>query len=71
MDVEKRVRYRTICAILKLVEVTGKGNNDICLSRSKDTIRKTVLVLVDQMERTLRKHGRWVTNAVAQVRVVW
>ena len=33
--------------------------------------RKTVLVLVDQMERTLRKHGRWVTNAVAQVRVVW
>lgn len=60
---EKRVRYRTICAIWKLVEVIGKGNNDICLSRSKDTIRK--------MERTLRKHGRWVTNAVAQVRVVW
>ena len=41
LDEEKTVRYRMTCAILELIEVIRKGDDYMCLSRNKDTLRKS------------------------------
>ena len=44
LDEEKTVRYRMICAILELIEVIRKGDDYMCLSRNKDTLRKSASI---------------------------